>query len=793
MKTLKKVLIVVVALLIIVALGGYLYLQTLKPQYSGNIALNGLTSKVQVNYDTYGVPHIQAGNNEDAYRALGYVHAQDRLWQMELMRRITPGRLSEIFGSDLVETDKLFKTLGINRYAAKEAEEFKTADEEIQKNVLAYVDGINQFMDNGPAPIEFILLGLDKEHYTVQDVFNVIGYVAFSFAEAQKSDPIVTKIFQTLGADYMNDLDVTPTGKTEMIQNAPRTAILDSLSAKINTIMNKLPAPTWLGSNSWVVGPAKSATGGVIFANDPHMAFSQPNVWYEAHIKTPTWERYGYHAALVPYALLLHNRNYAIGLTMFENDDIDFYQEKVNPENENQYWYDGAWRNYNLIKETINVKDADPTEITVRESLHGPVMNEVVGSLDKSAATAMWWTYTQLESQSMAALFELNHAKNMDEVRDGAAKIHAPGLNVMYGDKDGNIAWWASAKLHLTADHVNRNLILDGTDSKDGPQEWLPFSENPQAENPSWNYVYSTNNQPDSIKGGLYPGYYAPEDRAVRLVHLLEAKDKLSIEDYKKMLLDNHSDIAMKIAHDYAALISPEDELAKKAKDILEHWDGNHGVNQTAPVIYQKILFHSMRLAMENKLDSGIFIGFVNTHLTKRSFDRLMHNDSSKWWDDPETEVIESRTDVFNKAFQITMKELTTQLGDIENWKWGKVHTLEYKHAMGKVELLRPFFNVGTFEMESSDAVLNKLAFLRTGSGEYNITSGPSTRRIINFADVENSYSILPTGQSGNPMSSHYKDQAEMYVKGEWRKMLMNEEEIKANTTDILTFTPILE
>jgi penicillin G amidase len=790
MKMLKRILLAVVVLVLVIALGGYLYLQTLKPQYSGELSLKGLSSEVTVNYDTYGIPHIKANTNEDAYMALGYVHAQDRLWQMELMRRITPGRLSEIFGSDLIETDKLFKTLGIDRYAIKEAQKFEHIDEEARKDMLAYLDGINQFMDNGPTPIEFVLLGIEKEHYTVKDIFNVIGYMAFSFAEAQKSDPIVTKIYTTLGADYMNDLDVTPTGTTELIKNYPRSAILDSLSAKARNIMNNLPAPAWLGSNSWVVSPQKSVTGGVIFANDPHMGFSQPNVWYEAHIKTPTWERYGYHAALIPYALLLHNRNYAIGLTMFENDDIDFYQEKVNPDNENQYWYDGSWRNYDLKKEKIEVKDADPIELTVKESIHGPLMNEVIGSLDKDSAVALWWTYTQLESQLMPALHKLNHGKNMDEVREGASKIHAPGLNVMYGDKEGNIAWWASAKLHLTADHVNRNLILDGTSSKDGPQEWLPFNENPQAENPSWNYVYSTNNQPDSIKGGLYPGYYAPEDRGKRLVHLLESKDKLSIDDYKKMFLDGQSDIVVKIAKEYSSLITPEDELGEKAKTILQEWKGDHDVDETAPVIYQKILFHSIRLAMEDKLDSGTFIGFLNSHLMKRSFDRLMHNDSSKWWDDPKTEVIESRKDVFNKAYKITLTELTTQLGGIENWKWGKVHTLEYNHAMGKVAALRPLFNIGPFEMGASDAVLNKLSFQRTASGEYNITSGPSTRRIVNFADVENSYSILPTGQSGNPLSDHYNDQAEMYVNGEWRKMLINEDEIEEQTTDLLKFVP---
>ncbi|MTI39870.1 penicillin acylase family protein [Fulvivirga lutimaris] len=791
MKIFKRIIIALLVLVLLVAVGGYIYLQTLKPSYSGEFNLNNLNEIVEVKYDTYGIPHIEANNVEDAYRALGYVHAQDRLWQMELMRRIAPGRLSEMFGPDLTETDKFFKTVGIHRVAEKEAARFDAIpNEELKSAVKAYIDGINQFMDNGPTPVEFLLLGLEKQHYTIEDIYNVMGYIAFSFAEAQKSDPIVTQIYKNLGEEYMLDLDIIPTGKTEMIKNHPRSAVLDSLTAKVNSVMNNLPAPAWLGSNSWVVSPEKSATGGVIFANDPHMGFSQPGVWFEAHIKTPTFERYGYHAALIPFALLLHNRNYAIGLTMFENDDIDFYQEKTNPENENQYLYNDAWKTYSTRQETMNVKDGKPINLTIKETGHGPVMNEVVGTLSEDDPVTLWWVYTQLENESMTALYELNHSKDIDGARSGASKIKAPGLNVMYGDKEGNIAWWASAKLHLTADHVNRNLILDGTTSNDEPTEWLPFEENPQSENPPWNYVYSTNNQTDTIKGGLYPGYYAGEDRAQRLVDLLEAKEKLSIDDYKNMLLDGQSDVAVKITKTFIEQIDAESELEEKAKNILADWTGNHEVDETAPVIYQKILFHSMRLAMENKLDSGLFVGFVNSHLMKRTFDRLMHNDSSKWWDDPSTAEVESRKDVFNKAFDISLEELTAQLGDIKDWKWGKVHTFELPHAMGKVEALRPYLNVGTYEMDASDAVLNKLAFQRNGTGVYNITSGPSSRRIINFADIENSLSIIPAGQSGNPLSPHYKDQVEMYTQGKWRKMLMNPQEISEKTINKLTLKP---
>ncbi|MEQ8927114.1 MAG: penicillin acylase family protein [Fulvivirga sp.] len=772
MRVAKRIFLTLIIIIFIAGISITFYLSGLKPAYDGQLNLPNLTNEVKVHFDNHAIPHIYADNTLDAYKALGYVHAQERLFQMELMRRIAPGRLSEMFGKDLVETDKFFKTVGIHRMAKEEAQTLKSSNSKEYQLAQSYLDGVNHFINTGPTPLEFTLLGLDKEEYTVEDIYNVMGYISFSFAQAQKSDPIVTSIAKNLGPEYLADLDLAGHGNTEMIKNYPQNATLEKLTAKADEIMNSLPAPTWIGSNSWVVNPTKSATGSVIFANDPHMGFSQPCVWFEAHVVTPEWERYGYHAAMFPFALLLHNRNYAIGLTMFENDDIDFYYN-VEPTE--------------TIKEEIKIKDAEPITIEVQVSEFGPIVSDVIDGLEDQPI-AMWWTYLQTKQESMEAIYLLNHAKGMDDVRSGASRIKAPGLNVMYGDKDGNIAWWASAKLHLLGAGVERNHILNAKDSTHTTFEWLDFSNNPQAENTPWNYVYSTNNQPDSIKGGYYPGYYAPEDRALRITSLLERKEKISVDDYKAFFLENTSTISAKIAHEYAAQLEPQNDLQKEVKNLLADWDGSHSRESKAPIVYQKILYHSLRLAMENKLDSGQFEGWLNTHLMKRSFDPLFHNDSSKWWDDPSTQEKETRKQVFNKAFEVSLEELTAQLGDIKKWKWGNVHTLEHPHPIGKVELLRDYFNVGIFKMDASDAVLNKLSFTRTGSGLYPIKSGPSTRRLINFADIENSQSILPTGQSGNPLSDYYDDQAELYTKGKWRKMMMNKEEIEQKAMGTIVF-----
>lgn len=771
MKLFKRILVVIGVIIFFLALNLTFYLSGLEPEYNGEKNMSGISSDVEVIFDTYGVPHIYAENNTDAYRALGYVHAQDRLWQMELMRRIAPGRLSEIFGPDLIETDKFFKTLGIHRVTKMEVEQLNNSEnEELKEYIDAYLAGVNQFMEEGPTPIEFLILGLDKEPYTSEDIYNVMGYIGFSFARAQKTDPIMTKIVNELGEDYAFDLDIVDKGTTERIRNY-KVDKLDQILAKTHSVLNSIPAPIWTGSNSWVVSPQKSATGQVIFANDPHMGISQPGVWYEAHIKTPTWERYGYHAALVPFALLLHNRQYAIGLTMFQNDDADLYVNSEITE---------------TLTETIYVKGEESIDVTVQLTDQGPIINDVLGHVEGDPM-ALWWIFLQEDMDSFEALYTLNHSDGIDGVRNGASKIAAPGLNVMYGDAEGNIAWWASGKLYLMNDSINRNFVLDASDSAQTARNWLSFSENPQAENPPWHYVYSTNNQPDSIKGGLYPGYYTSDNRGERIVSLLESKDKISVEDYKDFFLDKTSDGFSNTSKLIAENITAENDAEKAALDAIENWDGSHTKESIAPTVFYKLIFHITKEAME-ELQIDDFVAFFNTPLMKRSVPLLISNEASPWWDDIRTEEKESHGAILQRAFEITVKELEEQTGAPSKWQWGNVHTLEHPHAMGKVALLKPFLNVGAYEMDAGDEVLNKLDFIRNASGKYPIVTAPSTRRIVNFADIENSLSILPSGQSGNPLSDHYDDQADMYAQGKWRKMMMNEEEIRKTSLNILHF-----
>lgn len=792
MKKLKKVALIIVGFLALVAIGIFIFIQTLKPKYSGEVALAKLNNEVEVYYDTYGIPHIYGKSEKDAFRALGYVHAQDRLWQMELLRRIAPGKLSEVFGVDMISTDKFLLSLGIDDASEKTIANLDKNSETLQLT-QAYLEGVNAFIDEGPTPVEFYLTGLDKTHFVIKDVYNTIGYMAFSFAMAHKTDPLLTNIQETLGAAYLADLEIGENPNLTLIDNYPSQK--DTLKNTISTLafaaLEKLPVPLFEGSNSWVIAPEKTKNGKVIFANDPHIGFSQPSVWYEAHVSTPSYEKYGYHLAGVPFPLLGHDRNLAYGLTMFENDDIDFYYEEIHPSDANQYKYKGEWTSFETITKTIKVKDADDVTFSFKKSVHGPILNGIADQISGDRPVAMKWIYTEVENKTLDAFYAIIHAQGLEDFKTALAAIHAPGLNIMYGDAEDNIAWFGTAKLYQMPDSVNTKLILNGSTGQQEPLRFLNFSENPQAINPPWHYVYSANNQADSILGKIYPGYYLPENRAKRIVSLLEAKNDWDMVSASEMINDVTSPVNPAIAANLIPLLdtSKLSDQQKAALGALEIWDGTADLDSYNSTLYHRWIYFFLKSTFQDELGEEQFDQLVSTHFAKRLIAPMSGKTESVWWDNINTATIETRSDIVNTSFLQAYNALENSLGEnYTKWTWDKVHTIEHPHPIGQVEALRSYFNVGPYPVNGTREVINNMSFNYTEDDVYKVTSGPSTRRIIDFSNVENSISILPTGQSGNIFSPHYQDQAEMFVKGEFRKMMMNKEEILRLSKNKLTF-----
>ncbi|MDQ7048587.1 MAG: penicillin acylase family protein [Enterobacterales bacterium] len=515
----KKILLILAAILVFGTIWGYFHIESKNPIRNGQLELKGLKQAVTVNFDHYGVPHIKAKTDDDLYLALGYIHAQDRLFQMEISRRLAQGKMAEILGEELVGVDKLFRTLGLESYSKKLLTEVKKrSDPKMISLMQRYLDGINLFVEQGEKPIEFELIGIPQHQYTMVDIASVTGLTSFSFAQGLRDDPLVSYLAQKLGQDYMADLGILHTTGSQQIPVDAMDA--KALSSQVSQLVSGLQsAGLFHGSNSWLIAPSKSSSGQAMLVNDPHIAFSQPSVWYEAQLQSDTTDIYGHFLGLVPLPMLGMSKTHAWGLTMFENDDMDIYLEKINPQNPDQYWAIDHWQDFEKRSEEILVKGQEAINFEVLSTRHGPIVNQIFSGIkDKHFAPekfekplALWWAFLNTDNQMMEAFYALPKADTLDKARQAAAMIHAPGLNLMYANSQGDIAWWAAAKLPIRPDHVNPKYILDGASGKDDILGYYDFSHNPQQVNPESGFLYSANNQPQDMGDGLVPGYYYAE------------------------------------------------------------------------------------------------------------------------------------------------------------------------------------------------------------------------------------------------------------------------------------------
>ena len=437
---------------------------------------------------------------------------------------------------------------------------------------------------------------------------------------------------------------------------------------------------------------------------------------------------------------------------------------------------------YTFVEKCIKVKDVKDSIYTIKVSKHGPLMNGIISHLEEEKPIAMQWIYTKLENQILEVAYEISHAKNLTEFKKGASKLHAPGINMMYGDAQNNIAWFASGKLYKYSHPVYTKTFLNGASGEDEIAAYLDFEENPQAINPASNYVYSANNQPDSIANMLYPGYYLSENRARRIVELVAPKNDWTKQDVAKMLLDVTLPTAPEIIENFISSLeknafSPSE---KTAIHILENWKGNFDKDEVGPVIYNRFVYEFQKNTFADEMGKG-FKQFVNTPFVEKVLLVQAKREKSIWWDNITTkDTIETKQEIVTIAFKKAFSFLENQLGaNVEDWKWERVISVEHKHAVGEVALLRKYFNVGPFVTSGGDQVINNQIYDIDATGYYKVTAGPSTRRVIDFSDVENSLAIIPTGQSGRVFSKYYKDQALKYLNGEFVKMKLNAKEIK--------------
>ncbi|MGY2263089.1 penicillin acylase family protein [Pseudomonas sp. SDO55104_S430] len=779
--------------------GGYLYSK--QPTRQGMVELQHLQGSVTVRYDERGVPHIRAVNEPDLYRALGYVHAQDRLFQMEVLRRLARGELAEVLGPKLLDTDKLMRSLRIRERA-------ETYLANLDKNsptfiaMQAYLDGINQYQDSHAKPMEFDVLGIPKRPFTAQDTISIAGYMAYSFAAAFRTEPLLTFVRDQLGADYLNvfDLEWQPKGvlSNHDSSTAPALASVDwkdlnALARLSEQALADNGLPQFEGSNAWAVSGSRTKSGKPLLAGDPHIRFSAPSVWYEAHLTSPGFELYGHYQALMPFASLGMNRDFGWSITMFQNDDLDLIAEKVNPDNPNQVWYRGKWVDMVTSEQQIAVKGQEPVTLKLRQSPHGPIVNDALGNSVGKTPIAMWWAFLETQNPILEGFYQLNRADTLVKARTAAAKIQAPGLNVVWANAKGDIGWWAAAQLPKRPAGVSPWFILDGSTNDADKDGFYPFSANPQEENPARGYIVSANFQPVSPTGIEIPGYYNLADRGQQLNHQLGDKNvKWNLESSQALQLGTTTGYGPRLLAPLIPVLRSvvSDPAELKLVEQLAIWKGDYPLDSVNGTVFNQFLFNLADAAMHDELGDQFFETLLSTRVIDAALPRLAANPDSPWWDNRNTLGKETRADTVKAAWQASIAHLKTTLGtDFTQWQWGQAHTLTHGHPLGQQKPLDRLFNVGPFAAPGSHEVPNNLS-AKIGPAPWPVTYGPSTRRLIDFADPTHSLTVNPVGQSGVLFDRHYDDQAEAYIEGVYFQAHLNDEEVTANTRSTLKLLP---
>ena len=814
MKKITRVAVVGLLLLLLVGLAGWGYLQYILPTKNGSINTSLVQQDTEVVTDRWGIPHIRAKNAHDAYFALGFTMAQDRFFQMDMQRRVALGELSELLGPSTVKVDKMFRTLLIKQ----QAEEYLNQPSGTNTKALNYLDaflqGINYFISHEKLPLEYKILNSEPRPFTRLDSLASMGYVAYTFGQGIKRDSLYSKLLSQLGEKDMKVLypDYLQENHTTIMQ--PNVNALSnsteqhrlSKTAQLNLVRlhqywqqifdqanDVVPAIT--GSNSWVIAPSRSESGSALLANDPHVSVSNPGTWYEAQISYPGYDNYGHHLALMPFPLLGQTNNKAWALTMFENDDMDLYAETFNPNNQEQVRFKGEWVKIKTYTEQIKVKGEKPQSVTIRVTPHGPIISDYIkGYAGKPVSLS--WTYLNVANPVLDVLYGMSYSKNLTEFRQAISKLAAPGLNISYIDKQGNIAWWAAAKVVVRADGVKGKKILDGGSGKDEIQGYLPFSSNPHLVNPKSGIIVTANNLPTAEPTppiGLIPGYYAPSDRASRIHQLLDTKSKWNLSELKAIQTDMVMTQSLRMSQYMVSILQQQEKGFSKqeieALKALQQWNGEYTLNSVGPIVFEFTTYRLLQGLLGNKLDSEELRRYLNLSDHWNFLKSYLKPSANGAFENTDLST-EPKSTVILRAFKQAVAEIVRKKGDdTENWQWGKVHWVEFAHPLGKVKPLNLLFNLGPYPAPSGYQAINKFKS-RKGNHDYRAVSIPSTRRLVSFASNEPSWSILPTGNSGNVMSKHYSDQVDIYLHNKYREIFNTRAQLEKNTESVLTFTP---
>jgi penicillin amidase len=802
--------------LVIAGIATSIWIGNKQPIRSGELILNNLSASADVRFDQWGIPHIYAHQDLDGFRALGFVHGQDRLLQMDLLRRVGNGNLSELIGEKAIKVDKTFRTFGTHIIAEKRSKILRQTHPLVAAKVDAYYDGVNQAIDQLSAPIEYFLLGAKPEHFKLEDAYGISAYMAHSFLSSIKTDPLLTAIQQTVSPEHFSEIvtgwpkKVTKTinkhtakqgladihkYKNMQVSQQALLALVDAGKA----IAEALPFGAVHGSNGWVISSEVSESDFPIFANDPHMQFSTPAIWYEAQLKTDKRNIYGHFAAGVPFPLLMRSEHHIHGLTMLQSDDADILSlksQRVAATNStaavDKVMIEGNWESVISRNEVINVKGQAPVKFTVRSTSLGPVINDLlkeepaVGDqeitndelnvTDSSEQLVFYWVFTDPKNDIVLTMHNVMEAGDLQTMENAVAPHMSPGLNILYADRDNNMAMWAAGRFIKRHPGQTGKTIVNGSEPNSTPMGVYPFSENPKIINPESGYIFSTNNPyPNSQPESKHAGYYAPIYRAIVAGDALLNDSEWNVEKSKALQISTHN---IRWSHAKPILMSVLNlgdwsDLEIQAIEQLTAWDGKYNDSAIAGSIFERFYFHLMAEVYLDEMGQKLFNKFVTLGIADNTLYQLINQPNAIWWDNIQTEAKDIQVDIFSQAFSAAVASLKDEFGgSVKHWSWQATAELTHPHPLGKVWPLNDLFNVGEFVVNGSKRALNNMIHTFTDE-KIHITNGPSTRRVVDLADMENGWNINPVGQSGRWLDKHYESQSELFHNNEYRLSIM--------------------
>jgi penicillin G amidase len=793
-KSFKWLAIVLAVWLIAIATAAWWFIRAPQAASSGVLTVANLKQDLSITRNAQGVPHIQATNVNDAYFGLGFVHAQDRLWQMMFHRRLSQGRLAEVLGEGVpLETDKFIRTLGVMQRAKQAIVEMKATDPVALARMQAYADGVNAYLStrSGPLPVEFTLTGAPApEPWQVEDSAAWTIMMGWDLGGNWRRELRRLAYAKTWSVDKINDLmrvnegEIAPqtTNYAALYQQLGIYSAVNSLAQAVPNIIAAAPESgiDGIGSNNWVLAGSRTVSGKPLLANDPHLSMNTPSLWYLASLSATQGEndKHAWHAvgATIPAmasVVLGRNAHVAWGFTNTAPDVQDTYIERINPQNPTEYQTPSGWAAFDVRDETIQVKGKADIKLAVRSTRHGAVISDVVKSgtmpplKDTLAAPyvlALQWTALMPGDSSAAAGVQLSHAKNWDEFLVAAKGFHAPQQNIVFADTQGNIGYIAPARVPVRkADNDLKGLAPAlGWDAKYDWDGWIPFDQLPRKFNPPEAYIATANERINAVGDPFLTSEWALPYRAQRINALLKQTDKHDLASTQKIQTDIQSIGVLKFLAVAAPLIT-NDALRYE----LANFDGDMRAEKSTPLLATALWRHLSKRLFEDDLGEKAYLEAADPSMVWLPMLAALEGKSkTDWCDDIRTPKKESCADQVNGALADAIADLTARYGDASKWQWGRAHALQADHnPLGKVASLTGFFSSSIpLGGDSFTVVQLKNQFGREAT-PYRATHGPGYRGIFDMSQPI-AHVMQTTGQSGSLGSEHYKDFLKPWSKG---------------------------